>query len=302
MGVMGVAAFRADLILARVCREQNIPFVLSGASLVALERVAAENPDAWFQMYATQAEEDNAALLRRVQASGLRTLVVTVDVPVGGNRETDVRNGYSSPLRPSPRLVADALRHPRWLLGAFARTLLHEGLPHFENYGGSRAPMFGFKPARVHRRDHLSWDWLRGIRERWPGQLVLKGILAPEDVDAAVAIGVDAAIVSNHGGRQLDGAQAPLLALPALAARRGSMELLLDGGVRRGTDVLKAVGMGASLAFIGRPFLYAVAVGGEAGAARAIALLKAELLRDLALLGCCGVSEVAPRLVATPVP
>jgi L-lactate dehydrogenase (cytochrome) len=296
MGALGVAGFQADLALARACREEGIPFVLSGASLVRLERVAAENAGAWFQMYPSQDESDNRKLIERLRAAGFAALVVTVDVPVGGNRENDARNGYSSPLRPSPRLVADALLHPRWLCGALLRTLLAEGLPQFENYGSGRAPMFGFRPARAHRRDTLSWDWLRRLREDWPGRLVLKGLLAPEDAAAAAQAGIDAVIVSNHGGRQLDGAIAPLTALPAIRARAPGLELRLDGGVRRGTDILNAAGLGASLAFIGRPFVYAATIGGESGARRAIALLKAELRRDLALLGCRSPGEAADRL------
>jgi L-lactate dehydrogenase (cytochrome) len=296
MGAIGVAAFRGDLVLARAARKAGIPFVLSGSSLVRLERLAAVNPSAWFQMYASQEADENAALLDRVEASGIATLVVTVDVPVGGNREADLKNGYSSPLKLTLPLMLDAALHPRWLLGTFCRTLVQEGLPHFENFGAGRAPMLSLRTTRTHRRDNLTWEWLGQIRERWKGRLVLKGVLDAEDAALAAGLGVDGLIVSNHGGRQLDGTLEPLTALHEIAARRGPMEILFDSGVRRGTDVLKAIGLGASMALIGRPFLFAAAVGGDEGVQRAISLLRAEVDRDLALLGCVRLEEVATRM------
>lgn len=296
MGAMGIAAFQADLAIARACREENIPFVLSGSSLVSLERVAAENPAAWFQMYPSEDHAANAKLLNRLKASGLGTLVVTADVPVPGNRENDVRNGYSSPLRPTPRLAAGALLRPRWLLGTFARTILKEGVPHFENFPAGRAPMLGFQPVRSHRRDSLSWDWLKKVRDTWPGLLILKGILAPEDAAEAAALGVDGVMVSNHGGRQFDGAPPPVMAIPAMLPSLQGMALMADSGFRRGSDVLKAIALGSAMTFVGRPFVYAAAVGGEEEVRRAISLLKTEIDRDLALLGCQALPEVRHRL------
>ncbi len=286
MGAMGLAALQADLVLARAAALANIPFVLSGSSLVAMERVIRENPQAWFQAYLSVDAAENQRLVDRVQDSGFQTLVITVDVPVGGNRERDVRNGYTSPLRPTPRLMLDGVLHPRWLVGTLLRSLAREGMPYFENYPLARVPMISMRATRPHRRDNLDWDDLRRLRDRWPGRLVLKGVLAPEDLRAARDAGVDAVVVSNHGGRQLDGAVPPLRALPALQAEAAGMELLLDSGVRRGTDVLKALALGAGHVLLGRPFLYAAVVGGQEGVARAVALLRAEILRDLALLGC----------------
>ena len=296
MGAMGVAAYQADLLMARVCREERIPFVLSGASLCSLERVAAVNPETWFQMYASQEEADNRSLLKRVHDSGLSTLVITVDVPVGGNRENDLRNGYSSPLRPSIKLALDGLVHPRWLAATLGRTLLHEGLPHFENFGHGRAPMFALRATRVHRRDTLDWNWLRGVRQQWTGKLLIKGVLSPLDIQTAAETGIDAVIVSNHGGRQLDSATAPLRVLPEMAACAAGMELLYDSGVRRGTDVIKAIGLGARMALVGRPFIFAAAAAGADGVRRAVTLLKSEINRDLALLGSLNVNDLDGRL------
>lgn len=297
MGAMGVAAFRADLLMARICHEERIPFVLSGASLFTLERVATINPETWFQMYPSSDDGENQKLLQRVRASGLSTLVITVDVPVGGNRENDARNGYSSPLRPSLKMVIDCLMHPRWLAGTFGRTIAREGVPHFENFGAGRPPMFALRATRSHRRDALDWDWVRRVRAQWQGKLLLKGVLSPEDAQTAAQIGIDAVVVSNHGGRQLDTSTAPLYVLPEIASRAGTMELLYDSGVRRGSDVIKAVGLGARMALVGRPFIFAAAAAGEEGIRRAVQLLKSEIHRDLALLGSRGLDDLAGRLV-----
>jgi L-lactate dehydrogenase (cytochrome) len=297
MGATGVAAFRADLVLAEAAAGANVPFVLSSSSLVAMERVLAVNDAAWFQLYASMIDDENAAIVSRAAVAGFGTLVVTVDVPVAGNREEDVRNRYASPLRPSLRFAVDAALHPRWLVGSLARTLLHEGMPHFENLPTARVPMIARTATRGHRRDTLTWEHVARMRDRWRGRLVVKGVLAADDAVRAAAIGVDAIVVSNHGGRQLDGAIAPLHALPPIRAAVPTLPLLIDGGIRRGTQLLKAFGAGADFALIGRPFLYAAVVGGTAGVLRAIELLSLELDRDLALLGCRDPAEAATRIV-----
>ncbi|HYF16691.1 MAG TPA: alpha-hydroxy acid oxidase, partial [Ramlibacter sp.] len=268
------------------------PFVLSGASLVRMERVAEANPRTWFQLYAAEAAADNEQLLRRAAACGIGTLVVTVDVAVSGNREDDVRNGYTSPLRPTARLALGALARPRWLWGTALRTWRQEGLPHFENFSADRAPVLSRTATRVHRRDTFDWASLARLREVWRGQLVLKGLLAEQDAELARRAGVDAVVVSSHGGRQLSTAVGPARALPDIAGAAGGMAVFCDGSVRRGGDVAKLCALGASLAFIGRPMLYAAAVGGVAGVRHAIGLVKQELLRDLALLGASDVRSL----------
>ena len=285
MGAMGLAAFQADLVLARAAAKAGIPFILSGSSLVAMERVIQANSAAWFQAYLSAHAAENDRLVARVAASGFETLVITVDVPVGGNRERDVRNGYTSPLRPSMGLAVDGLLHPRWLLGTVLRSLWREGMPHFENFALARVPMVSWRAIRPHKRDNLAWDDLRRLRDQWKHRLVLKGILSPEDARLAQQVGVDAVIASNHGGRQLDGAVSPLRQLRAIREQAGTLPVLYDSGIRRGTDVLKAMALGAAYVFLGRPFLYAAIAGGELGALHAIDLLKTEILRDMALLG-----------------
>ena len=286
MGGMGLAAFQADLVMARAAAKANIPFVLSGSSLVSMERIARENPAAWFQAYLSSNRQENDRLVERVAKSGFHTLVITVDVPVGGNRERDVRNGYTSPLRPSLGLAVDGLLHPRWLAGTFVQTLLREGMPHFENFALARVPMISRSAQRPHRRDNLGWDDLRRMRDQWQGKLLLKGVLSAADARLAREAGVDGVIVSNHGGRQLDGTVAPLRMVSAVRAELDPHQtLFMDSGVRRGTDVVKALALGAQQVFLGRPFLYAAVAGGESGVLQAIGLLKAEVLRDMALLG-----------------
>jgi L-lactate dehydrogenase (cytochrome) len=178
-------------------------------------------------------------------------------------------------------------------------TLLRSGIPRFENFGAERGGwIISTPPGGQHAgRDTLSWSDLAWIRTLWKGRLVLKGVLHPADAARAVAEGADGLIVSNHGGRQLDGAQATLKALPAVVAAAGSAVVMMDGGIRRGTDVLKAIALGARCVFAGRPMLYGAAVAGEAGVERAIAILKDEIDRDLALLGCADIAAVTRDLL-----
>jgi L-lactate dehydrogenase (cytochrome) len=222
-----------------------------------------------------------------------------VDIPVSANRENNVRTGFSTPLKPSLRLAWDGLTRPRWLAGTFMRTLLAHGMPHFENSFATRgAPIVSSSVLRdFSARDHLSWEHVARIRRQWPGTLIIKGILHPQDAALARQHGADGIIVSNHGGRQLDGAVSPLSALPAVAEAAGNMTVMMDSGVRRGSDVLKALALGASFVFVGRPFNYAAAVGGEAGVSHAIGLLRAEVDRNMAMLGINHVQEMGPDLL-----
>jgi L-lactate dehydrogenase (cytochrome) len=221
----------------------------------------------------------------RVARAGFDTLVLTVDVPVGANRENNVRSGFNRPLRPTLRLAWDSAMRPRWLCGMFLRTLITHGMPHFENTG-TRAPLITSTAERyTGPRDKLSWPHVELMRRIWKGRLVLKGVLDPQDARIARDSGVDGVIVSNHGGRQLDGALAPLHALPAVAAEARGMTVMMDSGIRRGTDLLKALALGAQFVFVGRPFLYAAAIAGDDGVRHAVKLLREEVDRDMALLG-----------------
>jgi len=302
LGMAAMSAYRADIVLARGAAAMGIPAALSGASLIRLEDIAQAAPGTWFQAYLPGEIARIDALLDRAAAAGFETLLVTVDLAVGGNRENHVRAGFSAPLRPTPRLALDGLARPRWLLGTFARTLLRHGMPHFENAFAERgAPFISRRAVRdFARRDHFDWRHVDHIRRRWPGPLILKGILHPEDAAQAAAHGADAIVVSNHGGRQLDGAVAPLRALPGIVRRVGDLPIMLDGGVRRGTDVIKALALGARFVLVGRPFLYAAAVAGEAGVLHAADILMTEIDRDLALLGLNSIAEIGPDILFQP--
>ncbi len=299
MGGTAMAAYQGDLVLARAAAAANIPMILSGASLTPLERVRQAGPTAWFQAYLPGEAGPITQLVERVARSGYDTFVLTVDVQVRANRENNVRSGFNVPLRPGLRLAWDGIIRPRWLFGMFLRTLWLHGMPHFENMG-RRVPLISRTEEReVGRRDKLSWKHLELMRRLWKGRLVVKGILDSDDARIARESGADGIIVSNHGGRQLDGAVAPLRVLPGIAAQAGGMTVMMDSGVRRGTDVLKALALGAQFVFLGRPFFYAAAVAGEAGVRHAAKLLQDEIDRDMALLGINALAEMRRERLTT---
>ena len=298
MGGSSMAAYQGDIVLARAAAAANVPMIMSGASLTRLEDVRAAGCTSWFQAYLPGDDAAITTMVERVERAGFDTIVLTVDVPVGANRENNVRSGFNRPLRPTLRLAWDSVLRPRWLVGMFLRTLVTHGMPHFENTG-TRAPLITRTAERyTGPRDKLSWPHVELIRRIWKGRLVLKGVLDPQDARIARESGVDGVIVSNHGGRQLDGSLAPLHALPAVAAEARGMTVMMDSGIRRGTDLLKALALGAQFVFVGRPFLYAAAIAGDAGVRHAVKLLREEVDRDMALLGIIALAEMTrERLV-----
>ena len=299
MGASAMFGFEADLNFARAAKAANIPYIMSASSLIPMEKIAEAYPDVWFQAYVTAERNAISELADRVWQTGIRHLVITVDVPVPGNRRAGLRAGFEYPIRPGLRIALDGLTHPRWLISTFLRTLINSGMPHIENYGKERGiPIISRSaPQRPHIRDALDWDDLKWLREKWKGKLLIKGVLSPEDTTIAEKIGLDGLFVSNHGGRQLDTAIPPLKALSEIAAEKGSMSILFDSGIRRGTDVVKALALGADFVFAGRPFLYAATLGEEAGANHAIKLLSQEVFRNIALLGCNNLEELSSRIV-----
>ncbi|WP_107316497.1 alpha-hydroxy acid oxidase [Achromobacter xylosoxidans] len=299
MGIAALTSYRGDVILARAAAEAGVPCIMSGSSLIRLETVMEAAPGTWFQAYLPGDGAQIAALIDRVAAAGVDTLVLTVDTPVAANRENNVRAGFSTPLRPSVGLAWQGVTHPRWLIGTFLRTLVRHGMPHFENnYATRGAPILSGNVLRdFSDRGHLNWQHVAAIRKTWKGRMVLKGILHPDDARAARAHGMDAVIVSNHGGRQLDGSVSPLHALPAIVDAAGGMDVMLDSGVRRGTDALKAMALGARCVFVGRPFNYAATVAGQRGVAHAIALIVEEIRRNMGLLGIVDLREVNQSLL-----
>jgi L-lactate dehydrogenase (cytochrome) len=299
MGSSALIAYRGDIVLTRAARAANAPMILSASSLITLEDIRRENNAAWYQAYLAGLPERIEPLVDRVAAAGYDTFVVTADVPVPPNRENNIRNGFQVPLAITPRVFWDTITHPHWLLGTRARTVKNHGMPHFENMDAKQGPPVLAKNLmrNIGARDQLAWKHVELIRKRWKGKLVVKGLIAPEDARIARESGVDGVMLSNHGGRQLDYTVSALRTLPEIAARANGMTVMLDGGIRRGTDVIKALALGAHFVWIGRPFLYAAAAAGEAGVGRAISLLHDEIDRDLALLGIRSVAEITPGLV-----
>ena len=287
MGISALSAYRGDIVLAQAAQAAELPAILSGTSLIPMEEVIAAAPNTWFQAYLPGDPERIAALVERAARAGFETLVLTVDLPVSANRENNIRTGFSTPLRPGLRLAWDGLTRPRWLLGTLARTMLRHGMPHFENSFATRgAPIISRNVLRdFSARDHLNWTHLAQIRRQWQGRLIVKGVLSVADAVLAKQHGADGLILSNHGGRQLDGAVSPLRILPQVVEALGDYPVMIDSGFRRGSDVLKALALGARFVFVGRPFNYAAAVAGQAGVAHAIELLHGEIDRNMAMLG-----------------
>ena len=298
-GGIGAGRAGAELMLARAAKAFGIPFTLATPSTVTLERVAHEaGGRLWFQLYAVRDREFREKLVSRAEKSGYEALLVTVDLPVSGKRERDPRNGFVTPYRPNWRNSWDVLGKPAWLLD-----MALNGLPTMANFEGYRfsTPAGTDIATAVGREMDASLDWeaLKRLRDLWPRKLLLKGVERPDDAERAAALGCDGVVVSNHGGRQLDGAAPTLEALPAVASAVGSkMAVLLDGGVRRGVDILKARALGAQAVLTGRATLFGAMAGGETGARLALEILSSELQRAMQLCGARSVSGIGRDLIA----
>ena len=304
MGAAGLYCFEADMALARAAETAGIPFVLSTASFVELERVAREvGGSKWFQLYMSKERESAERLVKRAADAGFEALAVTTDVPVIGNREFNRRNGFEVPFHLNVANAIGGALHPHWLVNVFLRTLMTSGVPRFRNADANvdgRIVAKNLAEFRA-RRDALDWGDLRWLREIWPRKLLAKGILSAEDAKQALENGADGIFVSNHGGRQLDGAPSPIEVLPEIvAAVGGRMAILADSGFRRGSDIVKALALGADFVFVGRPALYGAAAGGEAGVAHAIGLLRTEVERVMALIGCPTVGALDANFLTPP--
>ncbi|MGO4677542.1 alpha-hydroxy acid oxidase [Bosea sp. 2YAB26] len=287
MGLSRLIAPDGDIALARAAADADIPFILSGASLTAMEEVRAAGATSWFQAYIPGEADRIARLIDRVEAAGFDTLVITADTAVHPKHERAARHGFHSPVKPSLGLAWQGLSRPGWLRRVLLRDRLAALKFRFENMDAEQGPpVFSANLVRdIGRRDALSWPHIEAVRRRWKGKLVIKGIMAAGDAAVAEKAGVDGIIVSNHGGRQVDCAASSLAALERIAERGLRLTVMHDGGIRRGADVLKALKLGADFVFVGRPMLMAAAIGGQRGAAEAIALLAEEIDIAMALLG-----------------
>ncbi len=292
-GLTGMQHADGEILAARAAAKAGVPFTLSTMSICSIEDVA-EHSDApfWFQLYVMRDRDFIGRLIDRAKAAQCSALVLTLDLQILGQRHKDVRNGLSTPPKPTLRNLINLATKPRWcmgMLGTQRRTFRNiaghaEGVTDLSSLSSWTAEQFD--PT-------LNWDDVARIRDRWGGKLILKGILDPEDAERAARSGADALIVSNHGGRQLDGAVSAIAALPAIAQAVGSrIEVLMDGGIRSGQDVIKALALGAHGTFIGRAFLYGLGAGGEAGVTQCLEIIRRELDVTMAMCGLRDVTKV----------
>jgi L-lactate dehydrogenase (cytochrome)/(S)-mandelate dehydrogenase len=298
-GTAGLMWHEGEIALARAARAAGIPFTLATGSITSMERVAAEaGGRLWFQLYMWSRVDLSHQLVERARAAGYEGLLVTVDSAVSGNREYNLRNGFTIPFSYSRKNITDVLLHPRWMLGVLARYVLTTGMPMYANYPDELKSSITARPMgrSMLKCESLNWEHLRALRKMWPGKLMVKGVLHPDDAKLAADCGADGVIVSNHGGRNLDSSMAPLDMLPEVVDAVGKrMTVIVDGGFRRGSDIVKALALGAHAVLIGRATLYGVAAAGEAGAVRAIDILREETDRVMALIGCRSVAELGPE-------
>ena len=281
---------RGEAAAAAAASKLGIPFVVSTASSCSIEEVrTAAAGLLWLQLYLWRDREVTGSLVDRARNAGYDALCLTVDVPLSGSRERDLRNGMTIPPKIRVKNSLGVLSRPRWMIKMAGAPVTFANVS--DGHRGQTMALGAYVNSQLN--PSASWEDLRWLREKWTGTLIVKGILDPVSARRLVDEGVDAVIVSNHGGRQLDGAVPAILALSEIVeVVGGRVPVLMDGGVRRGTDVLKAVALGASACLFGRPYLWGLAVAGEQGAARVIELMMKEIDRDLALLGTPTIAEI----------
>ena len=301
-GAVGMMWYQGELHLARAAKEAGIPFSLATGSITSMEEVAGEvGGTLWMQLYMWADRRLSHQLVRRASNAGFEALLVTVDGVVAGNREYNRRNGFSVPFKYNSRNTTDVLMHPRWMLGVLGRYIANGGMPQRANFPdelkGKITTEYG--GTKETRSDSLNWDDLKALRDIWPGKLLVKGLLHPDDAERSLEYGADGIIVSNHGGRNCDAAPSPIEVLPEIVKAVGDRTtILFDSGVRRGSDVVKALALGAKMVLIGRSTLYGTAAAGEAGAKRALDIYRGEISRTMAQISCNKVSEIGPQHVA----
>jgi (S)-mandelate dehydrogenase len=297
-GLNGLLHPDGDVALARAAAKAGVPYTLSTVSTTRLEEVASRaGGRLWMQLYVVKERAMARDVMQRAGAAGYEALVFTTDANVFGNREWDQR-GYRLPGKPTLRARLDALRHPRWLW----EVLIKNGMPRFRNLEAflppSLTPMGASTVIPRLFDATICWDDIAWIREHWRGKLLIKGVLTAADAERAAALGLDGIVVSNHGGRQLDYCVAPIDMLPEIVAAVGSrLPIIIDSGFRRGTDVVKALALGAQAVMLGRAMLYGLIAGGQPGVERALEIFTSEIERVLGQLGCNSVAELAPRFV-----
>ena len=299
-GLTGMQHADGEILAARAAAKAGVPFTLSTMSICSIEDVAEHTGQPfWFQLYVMRDRAFIDRLIDRAKAAGCSALVVTLDLQILGQRHKDIRNGLSTPPKPTLANLVNLATKPRWCWN-----MLHTKRRHFGNIHGhveGVADMSTLSSWTATQFDpKLSWDDIKRFQDRWGGKLILKGILDPEDAEHAAATGADAMVVSNHGGRQLDGAMSSVAALPGIVAAVGAKtEVLMDGGIRSGQDVIKALALGAKGVFIGRAFLYGLGAMGEEGVSLSLDIIRRELDTTMALCGLRDIKDVDGRILAT---
>jgi len=298
-GAAGLMWHDGEVALAKAAAQKGVPFTVATGSLASLERVVEESGgNCWFQLYMWPEKALSLELVQRAQSADCRALLVTVDTAVGSNREYNLRNGFSIPFKFSRRNITDVMCHPRWLVNVLGRYMMSTGMPKYENYPAQLRSTVTAKPIgrAMAKADNMTWSDFKEIRKMWTGPLLAKGVLHPQDASEAINAGADGIVVSNHGGRMLDHSIPPLLALPAIVdAVNGRCPIIVDSGISRGSDVVKALALGATAVMVGRATLYGVAVGGQSGAHRVLSLLQEEIVRTQGLIGCPDIRRVSPK-------
>jgi isopentenyl diphosphate isomerase/L-lactate dehydrogenase-like FMN-dependent dehydrogenase len=290
---------------ARAAAKAGVPFALSTGSITPMEQVKdAAGGRLWLQLYVWPQRDMTRELIARAKKAGYEALIITVDTPVAPFRPYNLKNGFSIPFKISRRNAFDIASHPRWLLNVVMRRYLKSGPMVAENYPAQlRVPVAAAKPGKFNLPfcDNVNWDEIKAFRRLWDGPVLLKGVMAPEDAERAVNAGCDGVIVSNHGGRNLDSAIAPIRILPEIVDRVGQRAtVLLDSGVTRGSDIAKALALGANGVMAGKAPLFGVAAAGEVGAQRALEIMIEELLRVMTNVGARDVASLTPDMLRVP--
>jgi isopentenyl diphosphate isomerase/L-lactate dehydrogenase-like FMN-dependent dehydrogenase len=303
-GAAGLVWYEGELELAKAAAAAKVPFTLATGAMTSLEKIAKEaGGRLWMQLYLWNDRKLSYQLVERAERAGFEALILTVDTIVSPNREYNARNGFNLPFHPTPRAIIDMVSHPRWLTGVLTRYLTTTGMPRYENLPEKFRSKITADPSQkeITRQDTMTWDDVRKLRALWPRVLMVKGIMRADEAVRAVEYGADAVIVSNHGGRNLDSAMASIDALPEIVEAVGDRAtVILDSGVRRGSDIAKALALGAKAVLVGRATLYGTAVAGEAGALHALTMLRGELDKVMAYTACNTVDELGPDILYRP--
>lgn len=299
-GIGGLCWPNGDYWAAKAAASAGIPFTLASPAITPMEQVAKAGGRLWYQVYLWEEQDLSYEVIAKARDLGFEALVVTVDSALGRLREHNERNGFAFPFRPNRRAMADMIRHPKWLTSVLFRSIVQNGLPVNANYPPKYQRVITRRGTpKPQRFVGMQWRDIERIRQFWPGTLIVKSVLSGSDAEQAVNHGADGIVVSNHGGRTMDSAVSSIDALPeVVAAVGGATTVLFDSGIRRGSDIIKALALGADMVLLGRASLYGLASGGEDGIAKAINILADEFEKTMGYIGCRTISELSPEIFA----